>query len=72
MEVSLSSSENFPLEPRTHASGTGNKTATTHWQIERRAGYSAHGRAGGLIVFDHKGRLVKADPRAATMLSTLS
>jgi AraC-like DNA-binding protein len=71
VEVSLSLSENFPLEPRTHTTGTGNGTATNHRQIERRAGYSAPGRADGLIVFDHKGRLVKADTRAATMLSAI-
>ena len=73
MEVSLSLSENFPLEPRTPTSATGNRTATPRWQIERRAEYQypAHGRASGLIVFDPKGRLVKADQRAATILSAI-
>ena len=71
MQVTLSLSKRFLPQPGNQAAVARNETATNHRQIERRAGYSAPGRADGLIVFDSKGRLVKADTRAATMLSAM-
>jgi AraC-like DNA-binding protein len=73
VDVSISLSDPRRLD----ATASCNKTAMPRRAAERQERQGAHGSrrisgpAAGFIVFDHKGRMVKADARAETALATV-